>query len=139
MAEDSSAQPVGGNAVKGLKVIECGEGISSAFGAKLLADLGADVIKVEPLEGDFLRRRGPFPGDEPNPEASGIFLYLNANKRGVTLDLGRSEDRRAFGALLQRAGVLIHNVVPNRRAELGLASADLTRTYPALVVAASSR
>jgi crotonobetainyl-CoA:carnitine CoA-transferase CaiB-like acyl-CoA transferase len=138
MADGSSARPAGGSAVDGLRVIEYGEGISCAFGAKILADLGADVVKVEPLGGDPLRRRGPFRGDQPNPEASGIFLYLNANKRGVALDLRRREGRTAFGGLLQGADVLIHNVAPACRAELGLASAELTRAYPALVVAAIS-
>ena len=138
MAEQSSARPAGGKAVQGLKVIEYGEGVAAAFGAKVLADLGADVIKVEPPEGDSLRRRGPFPGDRPSPEASGIFLYLNANKRGVTLDLGGSEGRAAFARLLQGADVVIHNVVPGLRAELGLASADLTSRYPALIVTAIS-
>jgi crotonobetainyl-CoA:carnitine CoA-transferase CaiB-like acyl-CoA transferase len=139
MADESSARPAGGKAVQGLRVIEYGEGVSAAFATKVLADLGADVVKVEPPDGDSLRRRGPFPGDKPNPEASGIFLYLNANKRGVTLDLRRDQDRDSFGALLQSADVLIHNVAPNRRAELGLASADLTRKYPALIVTAISR
>ena len=48
---------------KAIKIVECGQGVSAAFGAKLLADLGADVIKVEPPEGDLTRRRGPFPQD----------------------------------------------------------------------------
>ncbi len=112
--------------------------MSAACAAKVLADLGADVVKVEPPEGDPLRRRGPFPRDQANPETSGVFLFLNANKRGVTLDLHRSEDRGAFGALLENAGALIHDVAPQRRAELGLASDDLTRKYQALVVTAIS-
>lgn len=138
MADESSARPAGGKAVQGLRVVEYGEGVPAAFAAKVLADLGADVVKVEPPEGDSLRRRGPFPGDKPNSEASGIFLYLNANKRGVTLDLRRNEDHDAFGALLQNADVLIHNVAPSRRADLGLASDDLTRQHPALIVTAIS-
>jgi crotonobetainyl-CoA:carnitine CoA-transferase CaiB-like acyl-CoA transferase len=139
MADESGARPAGGKAVQGLRVIEYGEGVPAAFAAKVLADLGADVVKVEPPGGDSLRRRGPFRGDEPNPEASGAFLYLNANKRGVTLDLARAEDREAFGALLAGADVLVHNVPPSRRAALGLASDALTRKYPALVVTAISR
>ncbi|MBI2962330.1 MAG: CoA transferase [Deltaproteobacteria bacterium] len=138
MPDESSARPAGGTAVQDLRVIECGEGVSAAFATKVLADLGADVVKVEPPEGDALRRRGPFPRGEPNPEASGSFLYLNANKRGVSLDLRRDEGRDALGALLRDADVLIHNVVPRRRAELGLASDDLTRRHPALIVTAIS-
>jgi crotonobetainyl-CoA:carnitine CoA-transferase CaiB-like acyl-CoA transferase len=120
-------------------VIEYGEGVAAAFGAKVLADLGADVIKVEPPQGDSLRLRGPFRGDAGDSEASGIFLYLNANKRGITLDLHRAEDRDAFGALLESADVLVHNVAPHERAGLGLASDALTKKYPALIVTAISR
>jgi crotonobetainyl-CoA:carnitine CoA-transferase CaiB-like acyl-CoA transferase len=138
MADESSTRPAGGRAVGDLRVVEYGEGVSAAFGAKVLADLGADVVKVEPPGGDSLRRRGPFPGERPDPEASGFFLYLNANKRGVTLDLHRDEDRAAFGELLGSADALIHNVAPSHRAELGLASDDLTRKHPALIVTAIS-
>ncbi len=138
MANEPSTHPAGGKAVLGLRVIEYGEGMSAAFAGKVLADLGADVVKVEPPEGDPVRKRGPFAHGEANPEASGIFLYLNANKRGVTLDLRRSEDRRAFDALLADAEVLIHGIPPTRRAELGLVSEDLTRKHPALIVTAIS-
>ncbi|MBI2910541.1 MAG: CoA transferase, partial [Chloroflexi bacterium] len=62
-----------------LRVLDCGAGIPGAYCAKLLADLGADVLKVEPPEGDVTRRFGPFPADAPHPERSGLFLYLNAN------------------------------------------------------------
>jgi crotonobetainyl-CoA:carnitine CoA-transferase CaiB-like acyl-CoA transferase len=130
--------PAGGKAVQGLRIIEYGEGVSAAFAGKVLADLGADVVKVEPPQGDPLRRRGPFHRDQANPEASGVFLFLNVNKRGVTLDLRRSEDREAFGALLKDADALVHDVAPKRRAELGLASGDLTRRHQALIVTAIS-
>ena len=65
-----------------------------------MADLGAEVIKVEPPEGDITRRYGPFPGNQPDPEKSGLFIYLNANKRGVTLDLTQGKRSRldAFAA-----------------------------------------
>ena len=71
----------------GVAVVECGEEVSAAFAAKLLAMLGAAVVKVEPPEGDISRRRGPFLGGVTDAERSGLFLYLNADKRGVTLDL----------------------------------------------------
>src|SRR5262249_39683189 len=64
----------------GLRVVECGEGVAAAFAAKLMADLGATVIKVEPPGGDVARRRGPFPGHKPDPERSGLFIYLNSGK-----------------------------------------------------------
>ena len=75
-------------ALSGLKVLEYSEFISGPHCGKLLADLGAKVIKVEPPGlGDKARRWGPFPHDEPHPEKSGLFLYLNTNKLGVTLNL----------------------------------------------------
>jgi CoA:oxalate CoA-transferase len=67
----------------GINVVECGEGIAPAFAAKMMADLGANVLKIEAPGGDRARQRGPFPNDEENPEQSGLFLYLNTNKRGI--------------------------------------------------------
>ncbi|MDD5038601.1 MAG: CoA transferase, partial [Dehalococcoidales bacterium] len=75
-------------ALSGLKVLEYGEFISGPYCGKLLADLGAEVIKVEkPGSGDKARNWGPFPQDTPHPEKSGLFLYVNTNKLGVTLDV----------------------------------------------------
>ena len=54
---------------------------------RVLADLGADVVKVEPPGGDSARQNGPFPGNVKDPDWSGLYLYLNANKRGITLDV----------------------------------------------------
>jgi crotonobetainyl-CoA:carnitine CoA-transferase CaiB-like acyl-CoA transferase len=121
-----------------LRVVECGQGISAAFGAKMIADLGAEVIKVEPPGGDLTRRRGPFPNDKPDPEKSGLFVYLNANKRGVTADLGKPEGRELLGRLLEKADILIHNVPPYERVNQGLDSAALCAKYPGLIVASIS-
>jgi crotonobetainyl-CoA:carnitine CoA-transferase CaiB-like acyl-CoA transferase len=124
--------------LSGISVLECGEGVAAAFATKLMADLGANVIKVEPPEGDLTRRYGPFPANQPDPEKSGLFIYLNANKRGVTLDLSKEKDRAAMRALLANADLLVHNVAPARRAELGLESAKLITDFPQLVIAAIS-
>lgn len=121
-----------------LRVVECGQGVSAAFGAKMIADLGAEVIKVEPPGGDLTRRRGPFPNDKPDPEKSGLFVYLNTNKRGVTADLGKAEGRELLGRLLEKADILIHNVPPYERANQGLDSAALCAKYPGLIVASIS-
>ncbi|MGH7822025.1 MAG: CoA transferase, partial [Candidatus Binatia bacterium] len=96
-------------ALSHFRVVEVGEAIASAHAAKLLADLGADVVKVESPAGDPARRSGPFPGDRVDPEASGLYLYLNCNKRGITLDLEASKDRAVLAALLDRADLLIHS------------------------------
>ena len=74
----------------------------AAYTAKLLADLGADVVKVEPPQGDHARRLGPFPQGRVDPETSGLFVYLNANKRGIVLDLESSTDRARLARLLDR-------------------------------------
>jgi crotonobetainyl-CoA:carnitine CoA-transferase CaiB-like acyl-CoA transferase len=121
-----------------MKIVECGEGVSAAFGAKLLADLGADVIKIEPPTGDLARQRGPFPGDQPDPEKSGLFIYLNTNRRGVVVDLHRVEGRALLHKLLKDADVLIHNVAPPERVACGLDSAALCAAYPQLIVTSIS-
>jgi len=66
-------------------VLDLGQRVSGPYYGKILAGLGAKVIKVEPPEGDEARQMGPFPGDEPHPEKSGVFLSMNANKYGVCL------------------------------------------------------
>jgi len=121
----------------GIRVLEVGEQVSAPYAAKLLADLGADVVKIEvPGTGDPARARGPFPGDRPDPEASGFFLYLNTNKRGITLDLTNKVDRRVFDRLVAGADVLVHNVHPLERDVRGLAYERLAAINPRLVMAA---
>jgi crotonobetainyl-CoA:carnitine CoA-transferase CaiB-like acyl-CoA transferase len=124
--------------LSGISVVECGEGVAAAFATKLMADLGADVIKVEPPEGDWTRRYGPFPGNQPDPEKSGLFIYLNANKRGVTLDLATHKDRDALRSLLANADLLVHNIAPSHRDAMGLTSAKLSADFPQLIVAGIS-
>jgi crotonobetainyl-CoA:carnitine CoA-transferase CaiB-like acyl-CoA transferase len=121
-----------------IKVVECGEGISAAFGAKMLADIGAEVIKVEPPGGDLTRRRGPFPDDHPDPEKSGLFIYLNTNKRGVVADLERPEGRDLLGRLLEHADILIHNIPPPHRAAHGLDSSTICAQFPRLIAVSIS-
>lgn len=95
----------------GLRVVELGGGISAAYGARLLADFGADVIKVEPPgSGDETRRAGPFVDDQPNPEASGLFLYLNFNKRSVTLNISVPSGAALLARLLASADLVIENL-----------------------------
>ncbi|MFQ5381384.1 MAG: CoA transferase, partial [Dehalococcoidia bacterium] len=92
--------------------MELGSGISAAFAARLIADWGADVIKVEAPEGDESRRAGPFPGVAADPERSGLFLYLNFNKRGIALDLSARTGLRRLEALLAGADAVIENLGP---------------------------
>jgi crotonobetainyl-CoA:carnitine CoA-transferase CaiB-like acyl-CoA transferase len=117
-----------------LKVIELCSLVAGPYCGKLFADFGADVIKVEPPEGDESRRRGPYPGAEPDPEQSGLFLYLNTNKRGVTLDLTIGVDRDRLGALLADADLLIEDRPPGELGGLGLGYESLRELNPGLVV-----
>ncbi len=127
------ASPVADSALDGLRVIDLSQGIAGPYCARLLADLGAEVIKVEPPDGDSTRKLGPFPGDVPDPEKSGLFIHLNGNKQGVTLDLDSGEGRAALRRLLATADVLIESETPGRTAELGLGFADVSGEFPELV------
>ena len=94
-----------GKGLEGLAVIEIGGGFAASSTGKALADLGAEVVKVEPPEGDPVRRRGVVPGC--GAPAGGPFLHLNANKRSVVLDRARPADRETFEDLLARADLAI--------------------------------
>jgi len=119
----------------GVRVVEVGTQISAPFCARLLADYGADVIKVEtPGEGDQARRQGPFVGDDPHPDKSIPFLYLNTNKRGVTLDPRTAMGRHILGRLMESADVLVENLPPAQSQALGLTSDSQGDTRPGLIV-----
>ncbi|MGE4096271.1 MAG: CaiB/BaiF CoA transferase family protein, partial [Candidatus Binatia bacterium] len=118
----------------GLKVIECGNMVSASYLGKLLADLGAEVVKVEEPGGDLARKRGPFPGDTPHPEKSGLFLYLNANKRGVTLNLREPRGRAVLQSLCAHADLLIHNYHPTEMKDVGLDFDALHTVNPGLIM-----
>jgi crotonobetainyl-CoA:carnitine CoA-transferase CaiB-like acyl-CoA transferase len=74
---------------------------------KIFADLGADVIKVEPPGGDPARRVGPFCGDDLDPEKSLFWMAYNTGKRGITLDIVKEEDRKILKRLVTKADFLI--------------------------------
>ena len=84
-------------------MLELATDVAGPFAGKLLADFGADVIKVEPPGGDPARLHGPFPDDDPHPEQSALFLYLNANKRGMVAALDSAEDRALLADLAPAA------------------------------------
>jgi len=125
--------------LSGFTVLELGEGVSAPFCGKLLADYGADVIKVEPLEGDPARRHGPFPDSAtgvglPHPEKSALFLYLNTNKKGVTLDFSTASGARLLRRLVEEVDVLVENQPPGLLEELGLSFRELARLNPRLLM-----
>ena len=121
-------------ALAGIKVVEFGQMVSAPFCAKLFSDYGADVIKVEPPTGDAARRAGPFPGDVPHAEKSGLYFVNNTNKRGVTCDVRTAEGRQLFLRLLAWADVLIENNLPQQMRAWNLDYESIKAVNPKLVV-----
>ncbi|MDD5126968.1 MAG: CoA transferase [Dehalococcoidales bacterium] len=122
-----------------VRIVEYGESISAPYCSKLLADLGAEVIKIErPVSGDVMRRRGPFLDDIQGPDRSGVFLYLNSNKYGVTLDIEKPTGRDILRKLLKDADVFIEDTRPGTLDTLGIGAKDLKALHPALIVTSVS-
>src|ERR687891_804979 len=122
-------------ALSGLKIVELSERVAGPFCTKVMADLGAEVIKIEkPRIGDVARRRGPFPGDEPHPERSALFLYLNTNKLGITLDISKPEGAALFRELAKDADVLIESQMPGFLDSLDIGYDSLRKIAPRLIV-----
>ncbi|MEM7218684.1 MAG: CoA transferase [Pseudomonadota bacterium] len=117
-----------------IKVVEIASGAAPAYAAKLLGDQGADVIKVEPTEGDPIRQRGPFPNHTSHPERSGTFLALNTNKRGVSFDYAAAPER--LQELIGQADILVHGLAPAAARALGLDAQALAEGFPQLVTLA---
>ena len=105
----------------GLRIVELAEGVAGPYCGKLLADLGADVVKVEPPAGDHARR-----ANGADPESSPLFLYCNTSKRGVVLDLDDEADRTALDGLLRTADALVVDREPPVETPPGLIVAAIT-------------
>ncbi|MBU3915337.1 CoA transferase [bacterium] len=122
-------------ALEGMKVLEFCNKVSGAYCTKLMADLGAEVIKIEsPVSGDETRKKGPFPGDIPHPEKSGHFIYLNSNKFGITLDPGSTTGRNIFKKLVKEVDILVEDTPPGKIEELGLEYNELKKLNPGLIM-----
>jgi crotonobetainyl-CoA:carnitine CoA-transferase CaiB-like acyl-CoA transferase len=126
--------PMANGALAGIKVVDFGQMVSAPYCAKLFSDFGADVIKVEPPGGDAARRMGPFPGDIPAAEKSGLFFINNTNKRGITCDVATAAGRELFLRLLEWADVLIENNLPQQMKAWKLDYPSLQRVNERLVV-----
>ena len=118
----------------GLKVVELGGGVAVPYCAKLLADLGADVIKIETAAGDPARLWGPRIDGALDPERSGSFLYLNTSKRSVVLDLEIESDREQFEQLVGRSDILLEDHAPGALTALGVDLSELARKFPRLII-----
>ena len=126
-------------ALSHIKVLDFTTHVAGPYCTKLLADYGADVIKVErPGIGDSARSKGPFPGDVPHPEKSGLFLHLNTNKRSITLDLKSNAGKRIAMDLAADADLIVENFRPGVIARLGLGLEALQAANPKLVMTSIS-
>ena len=130
---------MGEQALSDVRVLDLTWYIAGPYCTKLLADYGADVIKVErPGAGDPARSMGPFLGDEPHPEKSGLFLHLNTNKRSITLNLKSDTGKRIFRELVKDVDVLVQSFSPRVMPSLGLAYEELEKLNPRLVMTSIS-
>ncbi|MCZ6872503.1 MAG: CoA transferase [bacterium] len=101
---------------------------------KIMADLGADVIAVEPPQGNVTRYQAPFYHDQPDPEKSLFFWYFHTNKRSITLELETPDGQDLFKDLLQTADILVETLPPGYLDGLGLGYTHLQALYPGLVM-----
>jgi crotonobetainyl-CoA:carnitine CoA-transferase CaiB-like acyl-CoA transferase len=114
----------------GVVVVDLSSNIAAPFGAAILADLGAEVVHIEPPTGDDSRRMSPTKGD-----TSAFFYVVNRNKTFVTLDLRLQKDQEALFERLGEADVLVSNLRPHKLATLGLDAPTLAVTFPGLITA----
>ena len=126
---------MGESALDGVKVLELSSLVAGPYCGKLLADMGADVIKIEPPgKGDEARRREPFFGDQPGTDASLLYIYLNTNKKGLTLNVHSPTGKELLMELVKRADLLIEDLPPSTVDTLGLDYKSLNEVNPRLVV-----
>ncbi len=126
-------------ALSDVKVLDFTHYIAGPYCTKLLADYGADVVKVERSHGgDGARRLGPFPQDLPHSEKSGLFLHLNTNKRSVTLNLKTEAARKIARELAADVDVVVESFRPGDMAGFGLGYDSLKALNPRLVMTSIS-
>lgn len=122
-------------ALSDLRVLDLSQHVAGPFCTKLFADFGADVIKVEPPgQGDSARALGPFPGGEPNRDASGVFLYLNTNKRSITLNIDKAAGRELLRELAATADIVVESFDVGVMAAMGLGFDALESLRPGIIL-----
>jgi benzylsuccinate CoA-transferase BbsE subunit len=123
----------GNAALKGIRVLDLA-GPSGVYCTKLLADLGAEVIKVEQPGGDPMRRMAPYYHDEPDAEKSLYFWHFNTSKKSITLNLDSAAGREIFNKLAGTADILVETYQPGYLDSLGLGYQELKTINPGLIV-----
>jgi crotonobetainyl-CoA:carnitine CoA-transferase CaiB-like acyl-CoA transferase len=119
----------------GLKVIEVAHDIGGEFAGLLLAQMGAEVVKLEPPEGSPTRRVGPFAKGREGPDSSLNFWFYNSNKQSVTADLATPGGMATLKALLADADIFVSTLQPKALAALGLDLQALSEAFPRLIIA----
>ena len=118
-----------------LRIVDLSTNPAGGYATRLLAAFGAEVIKVEPpREGDPTRAIGPFPNDRPDPNCGATSLFLDVNKKSVTLDIAKPAGREILARLLDGTDVLMETFPPSKANELGLNYPDLEQRFPRLVL-----
>src|SRR5215213_2135531 len=137
--ESDGGYPAGSPALSGVQILDLTHHLTGPYATKLLADNGADVIKIErPKTGDPARQKAPFFKDQPSIEGSGVFLHLNTSKRSVTLDLKSDAGREACLRLVRKADIVIENFAPRVMPSLKLDYDVLKGVNPHLVMTSIS-
>ncbi|MDP6279393.1 MAG: CoA transferase, partial [Nitrospinota bacterium] len=123
-------EPMGEGALAGLRVIESCQNLAGPYCGTVLADMGADVIKVEPPGGDHSRKIGRhFAGEE-----SYAFMTLNRSKRGIVVDLKTEAGKGVFEELAAGADAIVENVRPGAMERMGLGYEDLKKIKPDIIM-----
>ena len=122
-----------GGPLSGLRILELADE-KGQFCGKLLGDLGADVVKIEPPGGESCRHVGPFLDDVPDPERSLSFWHYNTSKRGITLNLEIADGRALFQRLAETADVILETFRPGFLASLGFSYDTLCQSNPGLIL-----
>jgi crotonobetainyl-CoA:carnitine CoA-transferase CaiB-like acyl-CoA transferase len=115
----------------GVRVLDLTSVVLGPYATQMLGDLGADIVKVEPPEGDTTRYTGP----RISRDMASLFMGVNRNKRSIVLDLKTASAREALLRLVDRADVFVHNIRPQKLDGLGLSSETLCKRNPRLIYA----
>ena len=125
-----------GGTLEGIRVIDLTQMLAGPFCTQMLADQGADVIKIEPPQGDSSRKLGPYRADDETRTVGGYFASVNRNKKSIVIDLKAEDGRKLLRQLVRTADVVVENYRARVMDRLGLSYESLREDNPALVYAA---
>ena len=123
------------SALKGLKVVDLTQHLAGPFCTMLLADMGAEVFKIEPIWGDASRTSPQYPVVEGQ---SSYFMHVNRNKKSIALDLKSEKGKHALKELIKRSDVVVENFRPGVMDRLGIGYESLRKIYPGIIYASIS-